>query len=62
MYPGEVDDVLDSVCVVLYSGDGHRHAPIMVSQEELLMILTPMPDWLAVKSIDPFISLLDIFS
>lgn len=28
---GEVDDVLDSVCVVHHSRDGHRFAPIMVS-------------------------------
>lgn len=37
--PGEVDDVLDSVCVVHNSRDGHRLAPIMVSQE--LLIICP---------------------
>lgn len=36
--PGEVDDVLDSICVVHNSRDGHRFAPIMVSQELLLNI------------------------
>lgn len=30
--PGEVDDVLDSICIVHNSGDGHRFAAIMVSQ------------------------------
>ena len=28
---GEVDDVLDSVCAVLDSRDGHRHGPVVVS-------------------------------
>lgn len=41
--PGEVDDVLDSICIVHYSRDGHRPAPIMVSQE-LFVIGTLVPN------------------
>lgn len=37
--PGEVDDVLDSVCIVQHSRNSHRPAPIMVSRE-LLVIVT----------------------
>lgn len=36
--PGEVDDVLDSVCLVHHGGDGHGLVPIMVSQELLLAL------------------------
>lgn len=36
--PGEVDDVLDSVCLVHNGGDGHGLVPIMVSQELLLTL------------------------
>lgn len=35
---GEVDDVLDSVCVVHYSRDSHRSAAIVVSLELLLTV------------------------
>ena len=37
--PGEVDDVLDSICVVHDSRDGDRPAAVLVSQE-LLEIMT----------------------
>ena len=37
--PGEVDDVLDSICFVHDGRDGHRPAAVVVSQE-MLVIMT----------------------